>query len=60
MSKWFNDLYLEVFGSQNTDAYNDHIDDDVIIVDDEETFVLNSLSPYQKIIVDYWLKENGH
>lgn len=60
MSKWFNDLYLKIFGNQTTEAYNDPIDDDVIIIDDEPTFVLNSLSPYQEVIVDYWLKENGH
>lgn len=60
LSKWFNDLYLEIFGSQNTDAYIDHTDSEVIIVDDEPTFVLNSLSPYQEILIDNWLKENGH
>jgi len=60
MSKWFNDLYLKIFGNQTTDAYNDHIDDDIIIIDDDQTFVLNSLSPFQEVVVDYWLKENGH
>lgn len=60
MSKWFNDLYLKIFGNQTTEAYNDHIDDDIIIIDDDPTFVLNSLSPFQEVVVDYWLKENGH
>ena len=60
MSKWFNDLYLKIFGNQTTAAYNDHIDDDIIIIDDDPTFVLYSLSPFQEVVVDYWLKENGH
>ena len=60
LSEWFNNLYLKIFGSQTTDAYIDHTDSDVVIIDEEPVFVLNSLSPYQKILVDYWLKENGH
>lgn len=60
IAKWFNDLYLKIFGSQTTEAYIDHIDDDVVIIDDKPTFVLHSLSPYQEILVDLWLKENGH
>ena len=60
LSEWFNNLYLKIFGNQTTEAYIDQIDDDVIIIDDEPTFVLNSLSPYQEIVVDFWLKENGH
>lgn len=59
MSEWFNNLYLKVFGSQTTESYIDQIDTDVVIIDEEPKFVLNSLSPYQEIIVDYWLKENG-
>ena len=59
LSEWFNNLYLKIFGSQTTEAYQDHIDDDVVIIDDEPKFVLNSLSPYQEIIVDLYLKENG-
>ena len=60
VSEWFNNLYLKVFGDQTTEAYIDHIDDDIIIIDDEPKYTLNSLSPYQKIIIDNWLKENGH
>lgn len=60
VSEWFNDLYLKIFGSQTTDAYIDHTDSGTVIIDDKPKFVLNSLSPYQKILVDYWLKENGH
>lgn len=60
MSDWFNNLYLEIFGSQTTDAYNDHLDDETVIIDNEPVYVLNSLSPYQQIILDCWLKENDH
>lgn len=60
VSEWFNNLYLKIFGNQTTDAYVDQIDDDVVIIDDDPTFVLNTLSPYQQIVADYWLKENGH
>ena len=60
VSEWFNNLYLKIFGSQTTEAYIDHTNSEVVIIDDELKFVLNSLSPYQEIVVDYWLKENGH
>ena len=58
MSKWWNDLYLRMFGSEDTDAYIDHTDSQTII--DEETekpkFVINSYSPYQSVLM--WIYFN--
>ncbi len=59
LSEWFNNLYLKIFGNQTTEAYRDNTDEEIVIIDDEPVFVLNSLSNYQQIVVDYWLKENG-
>jgi len=60
IGNWFNNLYLKIFGSETTKDYIDHGESATIIVDDEPTFVVITLSPYQEIAIDYWLKESGH
>ena len=60
ISEWFNNLYLKVFGGQTTDSYIDVVDDEIVIIDDDPVYTINALSPYQQIVSDLWLKENGH
>lgn len=56
-SNFFNNLYLEIFGNENTDYYIDHTQTIVIDNDDgTKTYRISLYSPYQKMCIALYQK----
>lgn len=59
-SEWWNNLYLKIFGNQTTASYIDPINSTTEVIGGKEIYKISSLSPYQKIYIDHYLKEKSH
>ena len=55
ISKFFNDIYLMLSQSQTTEAYVDHEDTSSHQEGEKTIYKINSYSPYQGLLINYYL-----